>query len=179
MNVFEIDLPHGTSVNIDKLANERLGKPSTGPCFFCHPQHEAVALKELLNGPLRGYNKHRLNYRSGAASLSEMWWQCVEVIYRRLRSYQQFQEYPGIPRYILIERQTWLSSFFAVALGCDVPIVETLLLHWPALRIAKRDIHDHLRVHTVYTFDHAQSWPGVTIATNIIPWQTDAEILFQ
>jgi len=164
---------------LDGQITENLGLPSTSPCFFCHPAHESIQLKEFLNMLLRSYNKERANSTVNPWYKCVIsWWKCVDDMYQRLRNYEKIQKHPGIPRYISAEKQQWLTLYFASALDCDFPILEALTVYWPALRIAKRDIHDHLCSHKTYPIkEPPYSNVGAT-TTNIIPWATSVEILF-
>lgn len=172
--------------HIDKQVTENLGLPSKSPCFFCHPTHESVELKELLNMLLRVYNLNHTAfvYDSGFTGDSIRkesmlaWWKCVGSIYQRLRNYENVQRNPGIPHYISVEKQQWLTLYFASALDCDFPIIEALATYWPALRITKRDIHDHLCYHKVYTISPIPHIHGGGMARNITPWAACVEILF-
>lgn len=172
--------------HIDKQVTENLGLSSNSPCFFCHPSHESVELKEFLNSLLRRYNSDHTAFgrENGFTSIlitkesMLAWWKCVGDIYKRLHNVQNFQRNPGIPHYILAEKQRWLTFYFAIALDCDFPIVEALATYWPALRITKRDIHDHLCYHKVYSIPAVPYVHGGGTARNIIPWTTCVEIQF-
>jgi len=170
----------------DKQITENLGLPSNSPCFFCHPSHESIELKEFLNMTLSLYNRNHTafgydNKFTGDAIRKESmlaWWKCIGSIHQSLRNYEKVQRNPAIPRYILAEKQRWLTFYFAIALDCDFPIVEALATYWPALRITKRDIHDHLCYHKVYIISPIPHVHGGGMARNITPWATSVEILF-
>lgn len=155
------------------LVTANLGLPSNSPCFFCSPAvHQSVILKEHLNAILHVYNITHPTLGSVQEAMTD-WWYCINKLYRHLSNWENFQR--NQPIYILIEKQQWLFSFAAIALECDFPIVEALAIHWPAYRITKRDIHEHLCSHKWHSgaFGISDFSRG-----NITPWATEVKIAF-
>lgn len=164
----------GMAQGVEREATTILGKPSE-VCFFCHSIDQSVDLKEWLNGILRRYNKER---NITTLKVTEVWWKTMQFVYESLHLFQNAKWTPDIPRYILVEKQQWISLYFMIALGCDMPIIESLLTQWPAFRIAKRDIHDHLCHHKAYVVQQELRYVAPIVLTNIVPWDSMVEIMF-